>query len=1574
MTNLFRLLSFALILSFSSQASAHGSHGDGAEYYQMAYGYSTNEGEHPDWGQFGDIYYHGSSPQEVCEDGVDVFERVASEVEFEYFDFYQGVNDLTGRINERSGRCFYSHVEYTGERVPYPNYLSFDWICQRLDGDGNLESYRWCPPEPPRTCPVQSEHPIQFVDGRKVLNAVDWVSSVDPRFGLTRNYNSNLTGDYLLPTGFGIGWGSSLFATSSIVGTGTNYVNFGDGTTENFFRWAWYWNREPVARTKDLNLWFNASVGPNSEDIVGFQDGRKWLFRTLPLSASVVDGPRALTEMQWPDGYRIFLTYDESTQLIEVMYDNRGQRAELTWEITSDLAPMVEGVALFNGALSPDAAVSRAPNAALKTVLIDTDYDSTTFMPEVRVDYAYSAPVYYHSDDSRTTIRRGINLERALTTDLEGGRILSDLRYQYDIVDRRLLTRISDQRTNEAGSAFDALIFEYENMSILLGDTDVNGDRVLNVTRAVTSGHHGGAERTDVSAPSFASGENQVLERPYDVSVTNSLGKETVYTFERVAGRHRVVNVEGVSTASCIPSNSAIMYDENGRVLERIEKNGSRSVMTRDGYGRILTLTEDADGLAPHLTTYTWPSTYRSRKPLTRTTSELQEAFVYDADGLLTSYSQTDVLAGSADNGKVRTWTYNYTTLTSGLKVLTSLDGPGLAADGVNDITTYTYNERGQLLTTTDASGYITEVLSYGPSGQPTLIRDFRGFEWALDYDMAGRLLSSTFEPGILDEVTTYSYDIIGQMLSSTDSLGRTWSYTYDEARRLTQITAPSGETINFDHDAMGNVTRTEYTDTAAIMTYLQETQYDELGRVLQAIGANGQTTDYSHDVEDNLATVTDATSLTTSMSYDALNRMTDIVDRANYTTLMDHDDSGQMTSYTDPRGIETGFAFNGFGEVISETSADRGTMTYVHDNRGLVIQATDGRGIVTNYTYDNGGRITSKTFPSDPSLDQTFAYREDTSAPYNLGALLYANDQSGQTRWVNETARGDFYMDRRFLGDAEYRVYYFQNEAREVYRVRYPSGSNARFEYDEDGDLRRVLWLQMDSDTGEVEPTQIVTREMTYKPMGPLSSLIYGDGGTHAATYDTSYRLTGLVDMRSGTALRDVSYGWTNRDNLETVTDNLNPAQSETYDYSPREFLASGDGAWGELDWQYDGVGNRTQQMSYAAGATTTDIYGYPADSNRLTDIVSSTGSTRSLTYDAAGNVTFDNRNGPGYSYTYDASGRMSSFAINGVVQAEYEYNFLGQQVIRRLTQTGETIHSVHDAAGNRIAEYLYDESAGTSSLIREYIWADAKLLGVVENGTLYYVRTDHIGRPVFATDGAGAKVWEASYLPFGGLQASSGPNSTLRFPGQWFQSETGLHQNWMRDYDPTTGRYIQADPLGLVDGASVYGYVTQNPGRYVDPRGERRTMATPRPPLTRPSPPRTTPKPHRPPVGVPSSDPMAYWPQHEPPYEASTTQCTTRDCLDIYWRISEAVREMNRRFTQQAANKNNLTFIGHAEAILGYQRYLRDLLDEARARGCLLFNQRAHYYAWARPPAPGWRMPPHLRGNSQGRPANRQ
>ena len=74
-------------------------------------------------------------------------------------------------------------------------------------------------------------------------------------------------------------------------------------------------------------------------------------------------------------------------------------------------------------------------------------------------------------------------------------------------------------------------------------------------------------------------------------------------------------------------------------------------------------------------------------------------------------------------------------------------------------------------------------------------------------------------------------------------------------------------------------------------------------------------------------------------------------------------------------------------------------------------------------------------------------------------------------------------------------------------------------------------------------------------------------------------------------------------------------------------------------------------------------------------------------------------------------------------------------------------------DSQGRRIAEY--DEATGT--LLREYIWNGWDPVALIEGGTVYYVRADHIGRPVFATSSAGVKVWEATPLPFGGVHVST-------------------------------------------------------------------------------------------------------------------------------------------------------------------------------------------------------------------------
>ncbi|MBI1204958.1 MAG: hypothetical protein GC182_20845 [Rhodopseudomonas sp.] len=100
-----------------------------------------------------------------------------------------------------------------------------------------------------------------------------------------------------------------------------------------------------------------------------------------------------------------------------------------------------------------------------------------------------------------------------------------------------------------------------------------------------------------------------------------------------------------------------------------------------------------------------------------------------------------------------------------------------------------------------------------------------------------------------------------------------------------------------------------------------------------------------------------------------------------------------------------------------------------------------------------------------------------------------------------------------------------------------------------------------------------------------------------------------------------------------------------------------------------------------------------------------------------------------------------------------------------------------------------------------------------------LYFVHADHLNRPFMMTDGSKNVVWSATYWPFGEVSSITGSASNnLRFPGQYFQIEPGLHYNWYRHYDPTLGRYTQPDPLGFVDGPSIYAYAELSPIMYTD------------------------------------------------------------------------------------------------------------------------------------------------------------
>ena len=107
----------------------------------------------------------------------------------------------------------------------------------------------------------------------------------------------------------------------------------------------------------------------------------------------------------------------------------------------------------------------------------------------------------------------------------------------------------------------------------------------------------------------------------------------------------------------------------------------------------------------------------------------------------------------------------------------------------------------------------------------------------------------------------------------------------------------------------------------------------------------------------------------------------------------------------------------------------------------------------------------------------------------------------------------------------------------------------------------------------------------------------------------------------------------------------------------------------------------------------------------------------------------------------------------------------------------------------------------------------------------SLFYYDTDHLGTPIAMTDGTASLAWRAEHRPFGGLHGLpvSSIASNLRFPGQYADAETGLHQNWYRDYESITGRYHEPDPLLMSIGSSTnrFAYVDSRPTFGIDPYG---------------------------------------------------------------------------------------------------------------------------------------------------------
>ncbi len=266
-----------------------------------------------------------------------------------------------------------------------------------------------------------------------------------------------------------------------------------------------------------------------------------------------------------------------------------------------------------------------------------------------------------------------------------------------------------------------------------------------------------------------------------------------------------------------------------------------------------------------------------------------------------------------------------------------------------------------------------------------------------------------------------------------------------------------------------------------------------------------------------------------------------------------------------------------------------------------------------------------------------------------------------------------------------------------------------------------------------------------------------------------------------------------------------LRTAANDAYAYDPLNRLVTADGTFGSQAFGYDRNANR---LSWLDNATTT-TYDYAPGSNRLVRE-----GTATVTLDANGNITSQGQR----AYTHSPDNRIVSVSEGDALVATYAYNALGQRVSKTVGVI--TTRFIYGQGGELLAE-----SDATGAVLREYIYLNGAPLAVLDSSGVHYIHTDHLGTPRAATDQTGRLVWRWISDPFGTTAANDDPDGdgttftlNLRFPGQYFDTETGLHYNYFRYYDPDSGRYVTSDPIGLAGGLNTYGYVGGDPVGLVD------------------------------------------------------------------------------------------------------------------------------------------------------------
>ncbi|TCK18882.1 RHS repeat-associated protein [Thiogranum longum] len=686
--------------------------------------------------------------------------------------------------------------------------------------------------------------------------------------------------------------------------------------------------------------------------------------------------------------------------------------------------------------------------------------------------------------------------------------------------------------------------------------------------------------------------------------------------------------------------------------------------------------------------------------------------------------------------------------------------------DANNNRTQFEYDNRLRLTKQTNALleetiyTYANDRLQQIEVGRT--VADGEGQIVKLNYNANNRLANLQRKDDSAQFITieSYTYDSEGRKTTQTDGENKTWTYAYDEAGNLKTVTDPLLNITSYTYDATNH-------SISIIDANSNETRntYDDIGRIIQrdelGITPNIQTL-FGYDAADNLISVTDGELNTTSYSYDSLSRKTRETRPLLQSIQYFYDDRDRLDYLLNARGQKIDYTYNEWGPVND--------IKYYADNVTTAVDRT------ITYQYYNTGNIQNIT---DTYLGSTPLYS------YTYDALNRA-DVTSLLLYPGGTITLDDDYDRYGNRDAftlidsggTYAHQYTRNKLNHLVSVVLPGTQTfSSIDYDKNDRLKQL-----------VTPSGLTTN-ILFADNGPVRDISINDGVPTLEQWVYTHDNVRNVDtMTDASGLHDYGY-----DNVNRLTSATHPA---------------GLGIPTAESFGYDKAGNREDPIDAL-------LYDYDANNRMLT----SPGVT-SYSFDADGNPITTSS---GEVFNYDHDNRLAGYSNPGnSTTASYQYDPQGRRINK--TVNGITTWYLWDRT-SLMMEY---SNIGSQQTRYAYLPNQFTPIQMQDANGIYDVHSDNLDTPKFLTNSSKQTVWKADNESFGKASVNDDVDGdtnivafNMRFPGQYFDSETGLHYNLQRYYSPDTGRYLTSDPIGLDGGLNSYLYVDANPVQYIDPLG---------------------------------------------------------------------------------------------------------------------------------------------------------